>query len=378
MGAIEPPVRPPEQVGFTYDGGHVIAPEFLPFYEQLGAYIVGKPLTEVRYNPIRRRHEQYFESVGFYRLEGSDQVRLLDYGVWACGENCRQYITAPDSPDASIDKISRIDPAFDQFVRRWGADFTGFAISEPYVNKNGNWEQIFENVVLEADLPQAPGSVRLRSLVPLLNISPDPPREDSQQPNHHFSPQHGTRGYEIPDDLWKYIEAHGGLEMSGAPSTHIAPLNGSVLHQCYEFLCLMFDPQAPPASRVRPEPKGHVFKTLYYRPNHTSNRPQSELELQIWERYPMVAPGQEQELAVSVMQGDQPLAGVQPTLILTLIDGSEQALPMDLTDASGRSSLRLAPIDAPNGSLIPYKICVPLPDDQETCKEDNFVLWFSS
>ena len=92
----------------------------------------------------------------------------------------------------------------------------------------------------------------------------------------------------------------------------------------------------------------------------------------------MVTPGQEQELAVSVEQGNQPLAGVQPTLILTLIDGSEQAMPMDLTDASGRSSLRLAPIDAPVGSLIIYKICVPLPDDQETCQEGNFVLWYSS
>jgi hypothetical protein len=41
MGVIEPPVKPPEQAGFAYDGGHVIAPEFLPLYEKLGAYIVG-------------------------------------------------------------------------------------------------------------------------------------------------------------------------------------------------------------------------------------------------------------------------------------------------------------------------------------------------
>ena len=82
-------------------------------------------------------------------------------------------------------------------------------------------------------------------------------------------------------------------------------------------------------------------------------------------------------MAVSVMQDDLPLAGVQPTLILTMLDGSEKALAMEVTDASGRSSLRLAPIEGPAGSLILYKICLPLPEEQETCKEDSFVLWYT-
>jgi hypothetical protein len=377
MGVIEPPVKPPEQAGFAYDGGHVIAPEFMPLYEKLGAYIVGKPLTEVRYNPIRRRHEQFFESVGFYRLEGSDQVHLLDYGIWACNDNCRQYVTATESPDATMDLVARIDPAFVQFVNQWGADFTGFAISEPYVNKNGEWEQIFENVVLEADSPDDPGSVRLRSLTQLVNISPDPPREASQKPDQRFIDAEGSRGYEVPDDFWDYLEAHGGLEMSGAPTTHLAPLHGSVLHQCFANLCLMHDQQAPPPGRVRPEPIGHVYKTLYYQPDHAANRLQTELDIRIWVRYPSVTPGQEQDVGVSVRQDDLPLSGVQPTLILTLLDGSEKALAMEPTDASGRSSQRLAPIEGPPGSLILYKICLPLPEEQESCKEDSFVVWYT-
>ena len=377
MGAIEPPVQPPEQVGFAYEGGHVISPEFLPLYEKLGAYIVGKPLTEVRYNPIRRRHEQFFESVGFFRLEGSDQVRLLDYGVWACNENCRQYITAPDSPDATMDLIARIDPAFAQFVNQWGADFTGFAISEPYLNKNGNWEQIFENVVLEADSPQAPNSVRLRPLGQLLNISPDPARGNSQSPDQHFIATEGLRGYEILASFWDFLESHGGLQLSGVPITHLTPFHNTVLHQCFEYLCLMYDQPAPPPSRVRPEPLGHVYKTLYYQSNYTANRLQSELDIQIKERYPYLTPGQEQEVTMSVRQNGQPLSGIQPTLILTMLDGSEKVLAMDMTDNNGFSSLRLAPIKGPNGSLISYKICLPLPDEQETCKEDSFVLWYS-
>jgi hypothetical protein len=377
MGVIEPPVQPPEQAGYTYYGGHIIAPEFLPLYEKLGAYIVGKPLTEVRYNPIRRRHEQFFESVGFYRLEGSDQVQLLDYGIWACNENCRQYITTPDSPDATMDLVARIDPAFVQFVNHWGADFTGFAITEPYVNKNGKWEQIFENVVLEADSPDDPNSVRLLTVVQRLNISPDPPREFSQRSDQQFIATEGSRGYEIPANFWEYLKEHGGLELSGAPSTHLAPLNGSVLHQCFENLCLMYDQQAPPPGRVRPEPVGRVYKTLYYQPDHSANRLHSELDIRILERHAYLTPGQEQEVAVIVMQDDLPLSGVQPTLILTMLDGSEHALAMEVTDAGGRSSQRLEPIEGPAGSLIKYRICLPLPEEQETCKEDSFVLWYT-
>jgi hypothetical protein len=377
MGAVEPPVTPPEQLGFTYNGGHVIAPEFLPLYETLGAYIVGKPLTEVRYNPIRRRHEQFFESVGFYRLEGSDRIQLLDYGIWACDQNCRQYITAPDSLDATIDFITGIDPAFIQFVNKWGADFTGFAISEPYFNNNGNWEQIFENVVLETDSSNQPEAIRLRPLVSLLNKPPDPPGEDSQRPDQHFYATQGTRGYEIPQSFWVYLASHAGLELSGVPTTHLAPYHGSILLQCFEFLCLMEDPQAPPASRVRLEPLGHLYKTLYYQPGHSASRLPSDLDIRIWERYSYLTPDKEQEVVVSVVQNGKPVSGLQPTLVLTMLDGSEQALAMSITDANGRSSQRLGPIDGPKGSLILYKICLPAPDEQETCKEDDFALWYA-
>jgi hypothetical protein len=184
-----------------------------------------------------------------------------------------------------MDLIARIDPAFVQFVNQWGADFTGFAISEPYVNKNGKWEQIFENVVLEADSPGDPGSVRLRTLNQLLNTPPEPPREASQGLDQHFIAMEGSRGYEVPANFWEYLEAHGGLEMSGAPTTHVSPLHGSVLHQCFVNLCLMYDQQAPPPGRVRPEPIGHMYKTLYYQPDHAANRLQSVLDIRIWERY---------------------------------------------------------------------------------------------
>jgi hypothetical protein len=230
---------------------------------------------------------------------------------------------------------------------------------------------------LEADSPEAPDSARLRPLGELLNIASDPPGEDSQDPDQHFFATQGLRGYEIRTGFWDYLEAHGGIELSGPPITHLAPLDGSVLHQCFAYFCLMYDQQVPPPSQVRPQPIGHFYKTLYYQPNFSANRLQSELDIRIRELYPYLTPGQEQEVMVSVFQEGHPLSGVQPTLILTMLDGSEKALAMDMTDASGSSSLRLAPIEGLKASMIAYKICLPLPEGQETCKEDNFVLWYS-
>ena len=47
---------------------------------------VGKPPTELHYNPETQRYEQYFENLGMYWLEseGPEHVRLLNYGAWKC------------------------------------------------------------------------------------------------------------------------------------------------------------------------------------------------------------------------------------------------------------------------------------------------------
>jgi hypothetical protein len=377
MSVKEPPVPPPDESKYKYDGGHVIGPEFVQLFEKLGAYVVGEPLTEVRYNPIHRRYEQFFESVGFYRLEGSDQVKLLDYGAWACKGNCRQDLAAVISPDASIDQIARIDPTFAPFVDQWGADFTGFAISEPYLNSDGNWEQIFENVVLQANSPNDPTSVTLRPLTRQLNIPIEAARKNSNLPDHKFYPKEGEKGYEIPDYFWEFLRLHGGMTLSGTPRTHLSPLNGSVLHQCFENLCLMYDPQAPPPGNVRPEPIGHGYKTLHQGGDETDAQSGavSEFQINLWERYPYISPEQQQEIGVSLLSNSLPMKGVQPTLVLTLLDGKEMAVEMPETGADGHSSLRLAPIQGPSGSLIQYEVCLPVPPEQETCKEDSFVLW---
>ena len=263
MGVQEPAVAPPDDPETHYVFGHTIAPEFYPLYQKLGANVVGKPLTEPRYNLIRRRKEQLFENLGFYTIEGSAKVRPLAYGIWACGEKCSYELVAGQS---AIDISSYIDPAFDSFVRNLGADFTGFALADAYQTEDGKWEQILENVVLVADQQANPEEIKLRPLSEKLDIPVDTPLSRTGAPDRYFYTVDGGNGYEIPVLFYEYIEKHGDITLFGPPVTHYRHLEDQIYHQCFQYLCLMYDPSAAQDARVRPEPLGYAYHVLYYQP----------------------------------------------------------------------------------------------------------------
>jgi hypothetical protein len=373
MGVVQPTLPPPENAGPYYYDGHYIPTEFLPLYEKLAVF-AGRPVTEAVYNPIRNRYEQFFENVGFYRLEGDHQVYLLDYGRWACGAACE---VAQSPADATIDVYTQVDETFTPLVARLGGDFTGFALSSAYLNQDGMWEQIFSNVVLRANAASDPSHVELRPLTQDLKILPEQPRAYSNSLASFFYPISGNKGFEVPDYFWDYITARGGIEISGAPVSHLAPLKGAVMHQCFVNLCLMYDPQASEQSRVRPEPLGYAYKALN-RPGPAApqaNKTVTPLQIKVWERYAVIPSGQSQEIGVSVMENGHPLKGAKPYLRVTLPDGKQKTYILPATSADGISGRTLEPIHAAIGTLILYKVCLPQANRSETCVGDSFVVW---
>ena len=146
----EPAVPAPNDSDVRYLNGHVLFPDFVRLYDELGGMrIVGRPLTEGRHNPERRRIEQYFENLGFYRFEQDPPgiVRLMSYGVFACDQNCR-YRTQP----AAIPSLYGYLPEpFAAEVAKLGLSFTGFIQSGPSKAPDGKTEVVFENVVLVAE-----------------------------------------------------------------------------------------------------------------------------------------------------------------------------------------------------------------------------------
>lgn len=393
MAVAESPVPRPDDPNLPYLEGHTILPEFYLLYQQLGPKTVGKPLTEPRYNIIRRRYEQFFENLGFYRLEGSPDVHLLAYGAWACDGKCSP--TRPES-GAMIDIQSYIDPAFQDFVEKIGIDFTGFALANAATNPSGEWEQVLENVVLISDSPDDRDNIRLAALSKLVNMAVENPKPASQAPNMFFYAVAENLGYDIPLYFWEYIESHGGITFSGAPVTHYSNLMNGIDHQCFTNLCLMYDAAAVGGRRVRPEPIGYAYKFLNKAdPGQTSGDPtlnqhptaqattrqdqtqtsQDEIVLRIRQGSPVLDQNEGQQIEVWVENNGEPIAGQVVELTVNPPNLPEQRFLMPATDQSGKSVFVLPPFEVMNGAIIPYKACLMVEAERSFCVAEIFVIW---
>jgi hypothetical protein len=421
-------VPPPEDPEARYVEGHIIFPLFVPAYEKLGGLrFSGAPLTEVHYNPEKKRYEQFFANLGFYWLEGEppEQVHLLAYGAWKCDAKCRSH-----PPEASTVELPyRPAKRFLEAVTRLGAEFTGYAITDEYATPDGYLEQVYENVVLVVD-PAQPGRPFLRAVSERLGYRADPLNAPGPNPEDHFYAIQGQRGYTIPKRFYEYIAQHSGFEVSGAPIGEITRVGEAVYQQCYTNLCIQafLDPLG--RITVRPAPLGYTYRRLPIQPvNRPSDsftvpleepapvealpqvEPQAELQaqpnveaqptveesqpvaqpavesappvqggpviVQVWEIFPMVSPGQSQEIGVSVFQNGQPVANVEPDLILTFSDGSQKTYYMYPTGSDGQSRLMIEPVVVEPGTLVPYQVCIYNLGGETVCVSDSFLVWLT-
>lgn len=382
MGVETPAVPPPTQPELRYVGGHIIHPDFWLLYEILGANIVGNPLSEARYNPIRRRYEQFFENLGFYRLAGQSNIYLLQYGEWACGDVCRPYQSHAEAPINSspgeIDVSGAVNPAFVEVVGVIGQDLTGSNLTDAYT-REGKLEQVFENVVLLTDDITESSNVRLRPLPSELNVIPDSPKPASGTPNMQFVATAGELGYEVPGYFWDYIYAHGGIQVSGPPITHLSQIDPRTYRQCFENMCLIFVPDEIEGLRIRPEALGYVYRLLYPPPSpapFATPVPAKEVvTIKIWESFPAVPSAQPQEIGAILFSDSTPYSDVALELMVILENGTRQYFTMPATDKNGRTSILLPPIVAPNGTLIEYQVCMPQSAQFKFCVGDSFMIW---
>jgi len=414
MGIHERKVAPLE--GARYVEGHHIGPEFIPMYEMLGGIrYVGRPLTEVHYNPILKRREQYFANLGMYIMDDDParQVRLLAYGAWKCDANCRQV----PAGDAIILLPHATDALFKAAVDRLGDDLTGFALSDSYSTPDGYIEQVFENIVLVAD-PNQPGRVFLRPITKSIGILPDPFTEPLGDPEYIFYPVQGEhRGYNVLRRFMEYIALHGGEEASGPPISELTHWKENIYRQCFTNLCLEEERRASGAYRIRPSQLGYVYKSIpdpepldlpeevetqvanvneiaeESQPVDPKLKPNDievdktptveffsdlggtrEVVLQVWESYPLIAPGLSQEIGVRVVENGEPVKGIEPNLVVSLPEGRQKTYFMYATGEDGQTILLIDPIDAPGGTVISYQVCIVYPGGQQFCVKDSFVI----
>jgi hypothetical protein len=369
FNVIELPRAEQPLLGEYIQNGHSVFERFVPLYEWLGGEaFTGKPLTGGFKNVEKRRYEQYFENLGFYWLDGDqeDAIHLLPYGAYKCGRSCAQVLDSAiyDRPRSSV-------PSFVEKAALLGLDFTGLAISEP-VNQEGLKQQIYQNVVFTADQSNL-NDVRLVAVPEVVGKNREAPRPPSPAPDMEFYAVEDTLGYNVPKAFSEYIQAHGGFEFVGAPINHVSGPDETSMEQCYTGLCLLGEIDSSGEVGVSVLPLGLIYRDIAGpRPQLT---PIDNPKITVDEKYPMISSDQEQEIWVVLLNGATPVTNVEPQLTLTLPDGTQQIYRMPATDENGESRQRIPPLNAPNGTLVPYEVCVQLQIDQRFCVGDSYLIW---
>lgn len=403
LGILEAVVQPPDDPSLRYVDGHVIEPQFLPLYQELGgARVTGRPLTEARYNPAKERVEQYFENLGFYRTESDlpGVAHLLAYGQWKCGTSC--LLPSISFSDASVESPIPPGPEFRKAVDRLGQSFTGFAICPPYDSPDGTKQQVFENVVLAVP-NEGGGRLLLYSTPATLGIVPEPLVFPSNDPRMFFYPVSEGKGYNVPQIFLDYLAQHGGLDAAGPPISELLPIGDGIYRQCFSNLCLEEHAEEAGTLRIRPAPLGFNFwrdvvvatgqegapesgqlkgtESLDIGqprpvPTQVISQPVSEgVIVNVWKKYPVIAPGHRQEIGVVVLRENLPMVGVHMALILTLSDGESARFEMEPSGSDGQSYYLLEAMDAPLGEPIVYQVCVYHRPGEVACVQDSFLIW---
>ena len=377
MEVQEPPVPEPAIPGVRYVGGQVIYHEFLPLYERLGgSKIVGKPLTGVRHNPEKNRIEQYFENLGFFRLDFDEPgaARLLSYGSFVCGKSCN--VQPP--PANILSPEARLPDPFASTVANLGISFLGRNLTPAYIAPDGNEQVIFDNVVLAID-PDDPQQVRPQPIVQLLGIEPHPPFRCTEDPLMACYLVEEELGYNVPRVFVEYLDRYEWISLSGPPITGIYSIENGVFRQCFTNLCIDLEISELEGNRIALAPMGREYLQRFY----TLEEPEGfiatqtleNVRIEVWESETYIPTDKPQQINVAIFEGSTPLANREPVLTVTMPDTRQRVYHFPPTSENGMSHITLLPIQAPNGTLIAYQVCLSSITGVQLCLTDHFLIW---
>jgi len=368
LRVAEQPLQPTSPDGFEVYSG------FTSLFRQLGGTrYTGRPLTSAKPDPENKRIVQFFENVGFYQLEKDppDIAHLLDYGAWKCAQAC-SYISPRES---IVIKPSAVGPEIETALDRLNPALTGFPLSDIYVSSNGQEEQIYENVVIYTD-PSNPGGISLRPLPQLLNIPHDIPQSAGQDEGKFIAVE-GDYGFNVPYHIDEYITRNNGYDFIGYPISHYKKINDGLFRQCFANVCLDYRPNEDADLQIRPMSLGRRFmqQAVPVVVSEDNVNSFTGVTLTVWERYPFISSAESQEIQALVLDNGAPIGNIDLALTVTMPDGSLETQSFRPTDDNGQARTSIDPIQAPNGTLIVYKVCVDNSFDAPECIVDDFLVW---
>jgi len=373
-GLVEPPRTNDD---LPYLNGHRIWEEVWSFYSSHGAEILGLPVSGVSANDAMQRYEQYFEGVGFYRnyADPIGKIHLLPYGSWMCGKNCNFQLPDAVPPPASyVRENSQTEQLFLQETDRLGYGFSGEPLSAPRIAEDGNFEMVFENIILFID-PSNGNQIRPRPLPSLLGIMAEMPTKETKADWLLFYEVGEGLGYNVPVTFSQYISEHGGATYSGYPITEYQTLADDGYSQCYTNICLEYHPTAPEALRTRPHALGAIYVKNGANTAVTEPSFSEALKIDVWEDFPLIASGERQVINVEASQNDAPSSGIEVILLVKQPDGIMKTYKLDPTDNAGKTRIELEPINGPNGAIVQYQVCLTGTTTPQVCFSRSYTIW---
>jgi hypothetical protein len=367
----------PSDIDIPYLNGHRIWEEVLPFYNRFGPEIIGLPITGVKANDEMQRYEQYFEGLGFYRsyADPPGKIQLLPYGSWMCGNNCKYHESNEGKPSNSYSRnYSETEQLFLQEAERLGYEFTGNPLASPTLAPDGNFEMVFENIAMYID-PSDGSKIKLRPLPSLLGIHSDPPTKEIKADWLSFYQQGEGLGYNIPDSFSSYIADHGGVAYAGVPITEYFLSSDEGYSQCFTNLCLEYHPKAPKQLLIRPHALGIDYNTNGITLTGTVTPFDNAIQLNVWEKYPLIPSGERQIINIAAIQNDAPMSNVKLSLLVTQPEGIVKSYQLNPTGDGGETSIELDPINGPNGTIIQYEVCVVDAITPQICFLRSYTIW---
>ncbi len=354
-----------------YINGHIVYPAFEAKFDELGGVrFVGEPITEARYNLDQERIEQYFGNLGFYiRDDSPQQVLLMAYGAYACDKDCRG-----SSPTNALPQEGQPLPEpFGSKAAALGLPFIGKTLSETRFGFDTNREVVFENLVLVQE-SDSKSEVFARPIVTLLGLINDAPvREDPAQKLMVFITTKGELGHHVPVAFLNYLDRRGGLAFFGKPVSEVFQAGEGIFRQCFTTVCVDLNIDGEAGDRLSLAPLGSEYLAAYGA-GQDDDFSLRDVEIKVWERQPSVSTDEAQEIFVAVFKKGRPLANFEPVIHITMPNGRPQRFTFPPTNAEGMASKWINPIDAPNATLIAYKVCLKSILD-EKCVEDNYLIW---
>lgn len=361
--------------------GIVIYEKFVPLYDKLyGARYVGQPITELRINYNLQRVEQFFENVGFYQglNDSNGPVYLIPYGAYFCGSKCSYRL----DEYWSIVKSNMAQQPFAQSLSRIGGIAVfGAPLLQPTIGEDGYLEQVYSNVIFYAP-EDNPSMVRLRPLPLMLGY---PVHSLVQKVSHDqlvFYEIETGWGHNVPKPFDEFIAMHGGPDLAGRPISEALLVEGSSLvQQCFENYCLIYDPAASESLKVRMAPLGEEYlqkfpakQELVVENIFTPDR----IALTSAVDKPALPPGEEQVVRMVVMQKEtrQPLDRVEAKLTINYPNQSPVTYTFPPTDETGLSIVTIpANPRVEHGDRLTYQICLNLPSEQPICNMGSYLIW---